>query len=104
MYSTHMLPKVYDYAVCSGFVASWTTTSHLQRHVRLSANARGLGTYQVDIFEAHEHDQRGINNVTTQGAGAYNIAATGSIGVTTSTEGGAETRSVNTAFVPFISL
>ncbi len=109
MYSTHMLPKVYDYAVCSGFVASWTTTSHLQRHVRLSANARGLGTGQADSVGPFIMQLSGYLT-SIPGAGAGNWSLNGGAGSSLTTSfiqrfnPMPETRPDNTAFTPFINL
>ncbi|WP_238892123.1 hypothetical protein [Achromobacter insuavis] len=68
--------------------------------VRLTANARALGSAQIDMFKAHSH------TIPNQGAGATTASLTNGNGDSntypTGTSGGAETRPVNTAYHPRI--
>lgn len=65
-----------------------------------TANARALGSAQIDMFKAHSH------TIPNQGAGAATASLTNGNGDSntypTGTRGGAETRPVNTAYHPRI--
>lgn len=65
-----------------------------------TANARALGSAQIDMFKAHSH------TIPNQGAGAGTASLTNGNGDSntypTGTRGGAETRPVNTAYHPRI--
>lgn len=65
-----------------------------------TANARALGSVQIDMFKAHSH------TIPNQGAGAATASLTNGNGDSntypTGTRGGAETRPVNTAYHPRI--
>lgn len=64
--------------------------------VRLTANARAMGSAQIDMFKAHSH------TIPNQGSGATSASLTNGSGDSntypTGTRGGAETRPVNTAY------
>lgn len=67
-----------------------------------TANARALGSRQVDQFRSHTHNIRYSNNATPSGANQAVLDGGGASGVNTLGAGGAETRPVNAAFHPRI--
>ena len=83
---------------------------HLQTDVHAAANARMLGTEQLDEYKSHDHtppDAGNQNFVCFRAVGIESIAGGGGDYTTfsnTALSGGSETRPVNTAFVPFINL
>tara|TARA_R110000851_G_scaffold333531_1_gene514917 strand:- start:89073 stop:89450 length:378 start_codon:yes stop_codon:yes gene_type:complete len=89
---------------------TYPTTSHLQTDVHVAANARLLGSTQLDAYKAHDHtppDEGSQTFVGFRAAGSEAIAGGGGDYTTflsTAKSGGSETRSVNTAFLPFINL
>jgi len=81
-------------------------TSHLQQGVHNSANARALGTKQLDAYKEHAHGLNPNTALNTAGNGNYWSGGVngGSYSGPTSNSGGSETRSLNTAFQPVINL
>src|SRR5690606_15655203 len=78
--------------------------AHLQRSGRPSANAREVGSKQLDMFKSHAHQ----TFFTDAGAGSiavlgYTGNRSGTINFT-SAAGGSEARPVNTALHPLITL
>ena len=69
--------------------------------VCVTANPRTLGSLQSDDLKSHAHNMStgGIASNSLNSGGAVNLAPS-----VTEATGGAETRPVNTAFLPIINL
>jgi hypothetical protein len=67
---------------------------------RLTANARALGVKQGMSIQSHSHTFMG--SVQAVGAGGYPVPYGGGASNSTNATGSAETRPVNTAYIPRI--
>lgn len=74
---------------------------HLQLSDQTAANARGVGSGQIDAFASHSHQ---INTSLTGQTGNLATVFSGAGISNTWAAGGTETRPVNTAFSPMICL